>query len=545
MSGRFGRRSCLISLISVLLLLAAVAPSSGQTIDEPIEVEDLQSLLDMYNPDIGRFGTIGTGSFVSFQDEVSYIGTLTESMEEEGMEVSVEKSYMILRSNEERSDELYILKFHDTELREKIKIGAKVSITVRISEQTVDNRSVQYIRTQSEVELVKQGKDDVVKETDIEIFGISIPVSFLPKEYRTPLVRFLIVFAIWALAAFLIWLLFMVVVKISRRTKTEVDQQILGIITGPFFVVIILYGLIISLSQFDLNPRFLDILDKVYRAVTIILIAYIAVKVFKKVIMSYLKMVSKKTETQADDVLVPVLGKLATVVIWIVAIVLFLRVFGIDITVFIMGMGIAGLVIALAAQDTMSNFFAGLMILLDRPFKEGDWIDMDGSTYQVRHIGLRSTRLFHTMSNQIVTMPNNRISDHMFSNLSEPDFFGRKTVKVGVSYKQDPSKVGALLLEIVNTHPDTLVDKDHQPLYRFSAFGDSSLNFEVNFWVRDFNDQWRVASEIRERIYERFEKEGIEIPFPQRVVHMTQKSGPEEKPVKEPPQIGDMQNLSV
>ncbi|MGA1865927.1 MAG: mechanosensitive ion channel family protein [Thermoplasmatota archaeon] len=546
MKGWLGRRSCLLSVTFVLLLLVSAVSSLGQTIDEPIEVEDLQSLLDMYNPDSGRFGDIETGSFISFQDEVSYIGTLSESTVEGGMEVSVEKSYMILASNEERSDELFMLKFHDTELVEKIKVGAKVAITIRISEHIVDNRSIQYIRPHSEVEIVKQGRDDgVVKETYIEIFGISIPVSFLPKEYRTPFVRFLIVFAIWAVAALLIWLLFMVVVKLSRRTKTEVDQQILGIITGPFFIVFLLYGLIISISQFDLDHRLLDILDKAYRAVTIILVAYIAVKVFRKVIMAYLKVFSKKTETQADDVLVPILGKVATVVIWIVAIVLFLKVFGIDITVFIAGMGIAGLVIALAAQDTMSNFFAGLMILIDRPFKEGDWIEMEGSTYQVKHIGMRSTRLFHTVSNQVVTIPNNRISDHMFSNLSEPDYLGRKTVEVGVSYKHDPRKVGALLLEIANSHSDTLVDNDHQSFYRFNSFGDSSLNFAVTFWVRDFNDQWRVASEIRERIYDRFEKEGIEIPFPQRVVHMTQVSGPEERPVGSPPQIGDMQNLSV
>ncbi|MGA1872547.1 MAG: mechanosensitive ion channel domain-containing protein [Thermoplasmatota archaeon] len=546
MFGRIGNRAWLLSFFMIGLFILSSVPTTGQTLEEPAEVDDLQSLLDMFDGTTGRFGTFETGSFVTFEDTVSYVGVLTETVEEDGAEVSVEKTYMIMESTEQSSDDIHILKFHGSELKEEIRSGARVGIMVRISEMTMDNRTVQYLKPLSEVELIKQGKDDgVVRKTDIEVFGFSIPTSFLPREYRTPFVRFLLVFCIWAAASVVLWLIFYLALKVSKRTKTEIDQQILSIVTGPFFVILLLYGLIISVSQFDLNPRFIDILDKAYSAVTIVIVAYIAIKVFKRVIMVYLKLLSRKTETQADDVLVPLLGKVATVVIWVVAIVMFLRVFGIDVTVFVAGMGIIGLVIAFAAQDTLSNFFAGIMILLDRPFKEGDWIELEGSNYQVKHIGLRSTRLFHSISNQLVTIPNNRISDHMFSNLSEPDFLGRKTVEVGVSYDNDPRRIGKLLLDIVNSHPDTLLDDDHAPHYRFNAFGDSSLNFAVTFWVRDFNDQWRVASEIRERIYEKFEQEGIEIPFPQRVVHMGPKEKQKDLPISSGRPSGDMQNLGV
>jgi len=548
MRGRFVASAIFFAAVALSLLVIPSIPLqvSGQTVETPIEVDDLQTLLDMYDPQTGMFGDLQSGTFVSFEDTVAFIGTLTETNIEDGAEVAVEKTYMILRSTEERSDDIYQLKFHGTDINDRIKIGAKVIITVRISEKQEGNRTIQYLKTQSEVELVKQGKDQIVKDTDIEVFGFKIPTSFLPKDYRTPVVRFLLVFGVWALGSVLIWLIFFIALKISKRTKTEIDQQVLGIVTTPFFIILLLYGLLVSISQFDLNPRFIDILDKVYRATTIVFVSYIAIKVFKRVIMVYLKVLSKKTETQADDVLVPLLGKIVTVVIWVVAIVMFLRVFGIDVTVFVAGMGIAGLVIAFAAQDTLSNFFAGIMILLDRPFKEGDWIQMDGANYQVRHIGIRSTRLFHSFSNQVVTIPNNRISDHMFSNLNLPDYYGRKTVEVGVSYKHDPKKVGAILMDVVNSHPDTYVDEDHQPLYRFNSFGDSSLNFAVTFWVKDFNDQWRVASEIRERIYERFEQEGIEIPFPQRVLHMAHSEESKNIPITEKTkQIGDMQNLGV
>jgi small-conductance mechanosensitive channel len=293
-----------------------------------------------------------------------------------------------------------------------------------------------------------------------------------------------------------------------------------------------------------MDEKLIDILDMIYKAATVVLIAYISIKVFKRVILVYLKIVAQKTENQADDILAPFLGKVITVAIWIVAFVMFLRVFGIDITVFVAGMGIIGLVIAFAAQDTLSNFFAGIMILLDRPFKEGDIIMLDDAGYEVKHIGLRSTRLFHSISNQLVTIPNNKISDHLFSNLSEPDNKGRKTVEVGTGYDNDPKRIGEILMEIANSHPDTFVDDDHQPFYRFANFGDSSLNFSLTFWVKDFNDQWRVASEIRERIYERFDREGIEIPFPQRVVHMASDKKSKERATISKPAPGDMKNLA-
>jgi MscS family membrane protein len=288
------------------------------------------------------------------------------------------------------------------------------------------------------------------------------------------------------------------------------------------------------------------VLDRVYVSGLIMVGAYIASKVFREVIIVYLKVISSKTETKADDVLVPILGKVISVVIWVVAGILLLESIGIDITVFVAGLGIAGLVIAFAAQDTLSNFFSGVMLMLDRPFKEGDWIMLNEKIYQVRDIGLRSTRLHHALTNQLVTIPNNRISDHMFSNLSEPDMLGRIDVEVGVTYKVPPKKVGQVLLDITHAHKDVFNDSEHKAFYRVKAFADSSITYTITFWVRDFNEQWRVASEVREAIYERFAAEGIEIPFPQRVVQIKQ-DGPARKsdtaPVK-PADPAKMSNLS-
>jgi small-conductance mechanosensitive channel len=525
-----GRKIILITAILTALIMISSSPVTAQSLDDPIEFGDYQELMDEFNESTGRFGDIQTGSWVIFTDKVVYSKINADENTE---------SYLNSTGGSMYSPHLVFL---GPEIDDLLKKGAEIEFTVRIVEVLEGNISKQVIAPYNEgVKVIVEGSEDGEEDPHIEVFGIR---RSIPEKWDTSWARFFIVLAIWTAGSIIIWLAFFLAIKLSKKTKTVFDEQVLGIVTAPVFVILLLYGLLISLSQFDMDKKLIDILDKVYWAATIILVAYISIKVFKRVILVYLKIMSKKTETQADDILAPFLGKVITVAIWIVAFVMFLKVFGIDITVFVAGMGIIGLVIAFAAQDTLSNFFAGIMILLDRPFKEGDIIMLDDSGYEVRHIGLRSTRLFHTISNRLVTIPNNKISDHLFANLNEPDFKGRKTVEVGVGYDHDPREIGNLLIEIANSHPDAYVDKDHQPHYRFQSFGDSSLNFTLTFWVKDFNDQWRVASELRERIYSRFASEGIEIPFPQRVVHMASDAPLQEMRTVSKPAPGDMKNLA-
>ncbi|MEA3558244.1 MAG: mechanosensitive ion channel family protein [Candidatus Thermoplasmatota archaeon] len=518
MNLRMVRRSAVALLMLAILSLVLLMPGTDNASAKEVEFEDFKALLESHDESTGTYGDLSAGDTAVFEDLVE-ISTFADGKRTIWLS-SVGGGFglpnLTLPDDEvdgERQLDIYF------------KPGARIRFSLKIIEDGSGSQIlVPYI---GGIEVIEEGKDNgPIEKDEIEVFGIRIQQTFLPEDLRTPLVRFLIVFTVWALGTVLIWIILWIGLKFARKTKTDLDVKLLNIIRGPFFIILLLYGLLVSISQLELDQRIIDLLDLIYRAGTIIVVAYISIKIFKKVIMVYLMIISKKTETQADDVLVPVMGKIVTVLIWIVAGIYFMKVFGFDITVFLGAMGIIGLVIAFAAQDTLSNFFAGIMILLDRPFKEGDWLDLDGSVYQVKDIGLRSTRLFHSFSNQVVTIPNNRISDHMFSNLNEPDSYGRNTVKVGVSYGSDPVRIGGILMEIIRSHKDTFEDEDHATFYRFNDFGDSSLDFAITFWVKDFNDKWRVASEIRERIFERFEKEGIEIPFPQNVLHWGKGSEP-------------------
>jgi MscS family membrane protein len=505
------RRSIGVIVLICLVIGIAQLPSDA----DGKKVDNFKALVDLYDPSMEKYSGLNDLDTVTFRDKVSI------SNYHEDPKTGIGMTHVWLESTRGSwgsptlvfpGDETYRL------LRE-----AEVDFTVIIVEKNEGNRTYQEIEAfSSGIKIIEEGEteDKILHKDKIDVLGFVIHKEDLPDYLQSDWARFGIALGLWSAAIVVIWFVFRLLLLFTKKTKTNLDSQIVKIVRIPFFLILFVYGLLVSLSQLELPDEILNGIDLFYRAGVIILVAIIAIKLFKKVIMVYLKLISEKTETQADDVLVPVVGKVVTVVIWLFAFIMFMNNFGVDITVFIGAMGIAGLVIAFAAQDTLSNFFAGIMILLDRPFKEDDWIILDDSVYQVKHIGLRSTRLFSSWTQQVVTLPNNKIASYMFSNLSEPDAYGRRTLKFGVSYDTDIEKMKKVVHEIVSAQPGVVVDKDHSILVRFNDFGDSALNWGVTFFVRDYNDQWAIASDIRHEMYHRFAKEGIEVPFPQRVIHM-------------------------
>jgi len=131
---------------------------------------------------------------------------------------------------------------------------------------------------------------------------------------------------------------------------------------------------------------------------------------------------------------------------------------------------------------------------------------------------MRSVKMYNLFDHEHVIMPNNVISSQKVVNASKPDMKYKVKVSIGVAYGTDAGKVDRILKRIVGTHPETLKGDDHNPFVRMS-FGDSSVDFTVTCWVDNFNDQWRVAYEVRRKIYDVFAREDIEIPFPQQDLH--------------------------
>jgi len=354
----------------------------------------------------------------------------------------------------------------------------------------------------------------------VDFLGFDVP---LPPPFDEPLGQFVILLLIWVLIGLAVLLIVRPIIRRALRdTETDVDDKILKIIGGPVIGFIFFYGFIQSMQVFPNVPDwFMNGLLNLYALVVSFLVVYLTYKVFKAVFMPLGMEYSKKTETELDDVLIPLIDKLGGVLILIFGLFWIASTQGVNVTVFVAGFGIVGLVIAFAMQDTLANFFSGIFILTDRPFKVGDTILIDGDYCRVEKIGLRTTWLYNRFDHDIIIFPNKEMAGNKIVNLTEPDNKFKAKAAVGVAYGSDMDMVEEIMLSAIKKQPGVILDDPNRtPFFRFQEFGDSSLNCKVTAWIHDIFDQWKISHNTRLEINRRFAEEGIEIPFPQRVVHM-------------------------
>jgi small-conductance mechanosensitive channel len=355
-----------------------------------------------------------------------------------------------------------------------------------------------------------------------KIFGIYD--NFLPEPLDNRWGAFLITVLIWVAIGLL--LIAIVLPTAGRRAKTTenvIDDTIVELVKGPVFAIIVIFGAFSSLGILGLDRDIMSVLGTVYGVLIILLLTWVSYHIFRRVLIQYGKSLARKTKSTLDDRLVPIIDKIGAVVIVIVGFVFVIQYFGYDITFFIAGLGVLGLIIAFAAQDTLSNFFSGIHIMLDRPFSVGDRLVLEsGETCRVLDVGLRSTKLYDISAHNIIILPNNKVASMKILNETRPDERSRARVDVGVECEADVQKVERLLLEIASSHPNVLKDEGSAPFVRFLEFGDSSLNFMVKCWVDKLTNKGKVESDLRTEINRRFAEEGIDIPFPLTVVKLQQ-----------------------
>ena len=218
-----------------------------------------------------------------------------------------------------------------------------------------------------------------------------------------------------------------------------------------------------------------------------------------------------------SDLLRDFFANAARRVVFFIGLVIALSVLGIDITPFVAALGAAGFVIGFALQGTLSNFASGLMILIYRPYDLGDVVTIAGTTGTVAAMTLVSTTL-KLGDNQRVVIPNNSIWGDVITNIT-----GQTTRRVdmvfGCGYGDDLQKAQSVLEEIVKSHPK--VHAEPEPVVRVHELADSSVNFVVRPWT-DTADYWDVYWDVTRKVKERFDAEGLNIPFPQRDVHVHQ-----------------------
>ena len=224
-----------------------------------------------------------------------------------------------------------------------------------------------------------------------------------------------------------------------------------------------------------------------------------------------------KSDTQYG----PLLDILGSILIIVFGITNFLSTFNVEFGVLVAGVGVVGLVIALAAQDTLSNFFSGILLLLDQGFKTGDMIYFNDTYCLIREIGLRSTKIYDIINHVIIIIPNNSLANQNILNLTKPDRYYRLRIEVGVSYDSNPDDVEAALLEVAKKNSNIEQDDPtRKPLVRFQNFGDSTLNFALVAWIKNVIKIRQINSDLHHQVFEKLREKNIVIAFPQRDVHL-------------------------
>ncbi|MAW93443.1 MAG: hypothetical protein CMA32_02995, partial [Euryarchaeota archaeon] len=296
------------------------------------------------------------------------------------------------------------------------------------------------------------------------------------------------------------------------------------------------------------NPNLEDFVAILITIIDSIFILFLTVFMLKSYTNFFVPVMSEwlnvgKSDTQYG----PLLDIIGSILIITFGLTNFLSTFQVDFGVLIAGVGVVGLVIALAAQDTLSNFFSGILLLLDQGFKTGDMIKFEDTYCIIREVGLRSTKIYDIINHVIIIIPNNALANQNIRNLTKPDRYYRLRIGVGVSYDSDPSKVEKVLLEVAKENNDIEHDDPTRlPLVRFQEFADSTLNFALVVWIKNVIKLRQINSDLHHQVFKKLEGEGIVIAFPQRDVHLfTSSDQPVEKIIKsKQPSLDDYQNSS-
>jgi MscS family membrane protein len=347
---------------------------------------------------------------------------------------------------------------------------------------------------------------------------LDLIAQFAPNKYLQALL-ITVMFAVIAKIADII--MTNVLKRLLKKTKISLDDKILAIFDTPIFVSIFLFGLALATDRLNL-PQTADF-------VTLSGLKTVAIVLWAVAFARFLKLIT--AQVSRDDMrfnlihesTLPLFNNLCTIFVVALALYFMLLAWNINVTAWMASAGILGLAISFAAKDTLANLFAGVFILADSPYKLGDFIILDSRERgAVTHIGIRSTRIL-TRDDVEITVPNSIMGNvKIINETGGPYEKYRIRIKVGVAYGSDIDQVQSVLLDVAQQNLD--VCKTPTPRVRFRTFNDSSLDYELLCWVEKPVLRGRVSHALNSEVYKQFLKEGIEIPFPQRDVHI--KSAP-------------------
>ena len=344
---------------------------------------------------------------------------------------------------------------------------------------------------------------------------MSLYEDLINNEY----IRFLIIFIGTIIFVTLSYFILKLIVKRIVGKKKSYGEYILKKLSKPVLLIVFFIGIYTALISLTVLNDYDKWIDGGFFVVVTLLTAVLVSNIINILMLGYLKVRRGFERTPG------LLNKTLSVIVFVIAIIIILGYFKLDITPMIAGVGLGALAIGLALQSTLTNFFAGVHILSDKPIRVGDFIELDSNTSgnvngTVEDIGWRSTRI-RMLTDNLLIIPNGKLAESNIINYSMPKQDFSIWVPCGVAYESDLKKVEKISLEVamqIQKDVEGAV-KDFEPVFRYREFGDSNINFIVVLRVIEPMKRFVVRNEFIKALKQRFDKEGIEISWPIRKIY--------------------------
>ena len=298
--------------------------------------------------------------------------------------------------------------------------------------------------------------------------------------------------------------------RIVDKTQTSLDDQILQLLHRPIFYTILFIGFSVAVKTAGLLEYIDFVLVGIFKTITILIWLIVAMKVL---VVSMEWAASRTSNPLIQQKTLPLFNNLGKIGIGLFGIYFIFLSWDININGILASAGVLGVVLGLAAKDTVANFFAGIFLMADSPFKEGDYILLDtGERGYVKQMGVRSTR-FMTRDDIEITIPNSVIAASKIVNESGgPGETERVRITLHVAYESDIDAVKALLVTIALGNENVL--KTPEPRVRFREFADHGLKLQLLFWIHKPEIRGRTVDAVNTEIYKQFSQNNISIPYP-------------------------------
>jgi small-conductance mechanosensitive channel len=306
--------------------------------------------------------------------------------------------------------------------------------------------------------------------------------------------------------------------RLTAFTSTDLDDRILERATPYVSRLFFILGVYLAIRSLPLHEKIVVIVSGLLYIILVLIVFKLIYDALNDLINWYVAGQQETSRAAMSRQMLPVAEKIISLFLMATALIIILKHFNYDIFSLVTALGIGSLAIGLAAKDTLANMISGFTLVLDRPFRIGDRIQLSGGQIgDVSDIGLRSTKI-KTLDNQLLIIPNSDLCNTILINQAFPDNRVKGRINIGVAYGSDVERVKELLVATAGEVEDVLAEP--VPEAYFTSFGDSSLNMALFFWVEEYAGLFATTDKINTLIIRRFKENEIEIPFPTRTVKM-------------------------